>query len=69
MNKKCRTAVDVLYSMVVTCPVCHLEMSALNAAAPVNTTHHPKYMYNKQSRSEFKKINKQISDTIHEQKV
>ena len=36
------TEVDVLYRMSVTSPVSHLEMSALKAAAFLNTTHHPK---------------------------
>jgi len=42
MNKQCGTAVDVLPFMFSTCPVCQLEMLALNAAALENTTHHPK---------------------------
>ena len=33
--------VDVLPPMAVTCPVSHLEMLALKAAADRNTTHHP----------------------------
>jgi hypothetical protein len=41
MNKQCGTEVDVLFDMAVTCPVFHLEMSALKAAAFINTTHHP----------------------------
>jgi hypothetical protein len=41
-NKQCGTEVDVLPFMFVTSPVCHLEMSALNAAVFINTTHHPK---------------------------
>ena len=41
MNKQWGTEVDVLPYMSVTCPVSHLEMSALKAAAPSNTTHHP----------------------------
>tara|TARA_B110000090_G_C13225010_1_gene386338 strand:- start:70 stop:276 length:207 start_codon:yes stop_codon:yes gene_type:complete len=36
------TEVDVLAYMFVTIPVSHLEMSALKAAALLNTTHHPK---------------------------
>jgi hypothetical protein len=36
------TEVDVLPYMSVTCPISHLEMSALKAPAPANTTHHPK---------------------------
>ena len=46
MNKQGGTEVDVLFSMNVTCPVFHLEMSALKAAAPKNTTHHPKRIEN-----------------------
>jgi len=42
MNKKCGTEVDVLLVIFVACPVCHLEMSALNAPASLNTTHPPK---------------------------
>ena len=41
MNKQCGTEVDVLLRKVVTCPVSHLEMSALNAVAPENATHQP----------------------------
>jgi len=41
MNNKVKQEVDVLSFMYVTYPVSHLEMSALNAAANRNTTHHP----------------------------
>jgi hypothetical protein len=46
MIKQCGTEVDVLLDMSPTCSISHLEMSALKAAALLNTTHHPKRIEN-----------------------
>ena len=67
---------DVLDSIFVTFPGSHLEMSALNAAADWNTTHHPNIENNNgherrndakdnKHKGELKNNQKQISDTIH----
>jgi hypothetical protein len=55
MNNKVKQEVDVLSFMYVTFPVSHLEMSALNAAANRNTTHHPNVENNGREKVEGKK--------------
>jgi hypothetical protein len=41
--------------MFVTSPVCHLEMSALNSAVFINTTHHPNVENNGHEKVKGKK--------------
>tara|TARA_B110000090_G_C12977045_1_gene291231 strand:- start:101 stop:226 length:126 start_codon:yes stop_codon:yes gene_type:complete len=41
--------------MYFTCPVSHLEMSALKAAASENTTHHPNVEINGHEKVDGKK--------------
>ena len=43
---------DVLELMSVACPVSHLKMSALKAAAPSNTTQHPNVVNNEHEKVE-----------------